>query len=45
MLQNIITVINECKDIDQRKELYKALNISIENEVEKFKKPRSKSFK
>lgn len=45
MLQDIIAVINECKDIEQRKVLYRALNVAIENEVKKFKKPRSKSFK
>ena len=45
MLKDIMAVINECKDIEQRKTLYRALNGAIENEVKKFKKPRGKSFK
>ena len=45
MLKDIMAVINECKDIEQRKALYRALNVAIENEVKKFKKPRGKSFK
>ncbi len=45
MLQDIITVINECKDLEKKEELYKSLNVTIEYEVKKFKKPRCESFK
>lgn len=45
MLKDIITVINECKYVEQKKELYRALDVAINNEIEKFKKPRNKSFK
>lgn len=42
MLHSLITTIKECKDISVAQSLYETLNIAIENEVNKMKKPGAK---
>ena len=42
MLHSLITTIKECEDISVAQSLYETLNIAIENEVNKMKKPGAK---